>query len=159
MKNRVLKIILCLISILIIIPSNVKAMNSASVQNNDNGLYILVNGRNRLQNQNVTTISEYQDSEKVGVEKTDICDNDLNNFITKYWGIVVALAPALLILMTSIDFFKAIVSGDADKIKKSSSDALKRTLAFILLLFLPFIVNTLFSWIGIKLCLGNVKFN
>lgn len=159
MREKVLKIVLCLISILIVMPSNVKAMGRINIYNN--GLYILrldddVNNRNGM---TTSTTKDYKDPDDVGVGDGAICDNDLNNFITKYWGIIMALSPALLILMTSIDFFKAIVSGDADKIKKSSSDALKRTLAFILLLFLPFIVNKLFSWIGIKLCLGNVKFD
>lgn len=157
MREKVLKIVLCFISILIIIPSNVKAMEKSFVHNN--GLYILKGDADNTNNVTAYIAKDYKDPDAVGVGDGAVCDNDLNNFITKYWGIVVAIAPALLILMTSIDFFKAIVSSDADKIKKSSSDALKRTLAFILLLFLPFIVNKLFSWIGIKLCLGNVKFD
>ena len=61
-------------------------------------------------------------------------------------------APALAILMISVDFFKAITSSDADLLKKAASSALKRTLAFILLLFLPFILNTLFGWFGLEIC-------
>lgn len=140
-------ILLCLISILIIMPSNVKAMNSVSDQNNGNGLYILVNGRNRLQNQNVTTTSggsEY---------KSDMCSESLRTLLKRYWKIIMYLLPPLLILMTSIDFFKAITSGDSDKLKKSSSDAMKRTLAFTLLILLKFILSTVLGWVGIDLCL------
>ena len=38
-------------------------------------------------------------------------------------------------------------------IKKSANDAFKRTIAFIILLFLPFIINTIFGWFGLPLCL------
>lgn len=140
-------ILLCLISILIVMPSNVKAMNSVSDQNNGNGLYILVNGRNRLQNQNVTTTSggsEY---------KSDMCSDELRQMLNDAWKIIMYLSPALLILMSSVDFFKAITSGEADKLKKSSSNAMKRTLAFVLLIMLKFILSTVFGWIGLDLCL------
>ena len=140
-------ILLCLISILIIMPSNVKAMNSVSDQNNGNELYILANGRNRLQNQNVTTTSgdpEY---------KSDVCSESLRTLLKRYWKIIMYLLPPSLILMTSIDFFKAITSGDSDKLKKSSSDAMKRTLAFTLLILLKFILSTVLGWVGIDLCL------
>lgn len=140
-------ILLCLINILIIMPSNVKAMNSVSDQNNGNGLYILVNGRNRLQNQNVTTTSSGSEY------KSDMCSESLRTLLKRYWKIIMYLLPPLLILMTSIDFFKAITSGDSDKLKKSSSDAMKRTLAFTLLILLKFILSTVLGWVGIDLCL------
>lgn len=146
MREKVLKIILCLISILIIMPSNVKAMERADVYNN--GLYILrldddVNNRNGMTTSN-TNKSRL---------KSDMCSDELRQMLNKAWKIIMIFSPALLILMTSIDFFKAITSGDSDKLKKSSGDALKRTLAFVLLIMLKFILSTVFGWIGLDLCL------
>lgn len=146
MREKVLKIVLCLISILIIMPSNVKAMERVDVYNN--GLYILrldddVNNRNGMTTSNT-------DNSK---QESKVCSDELREKLNNVWKIVISFAPALLILMTSIDFFKAITSADADKLKKSSSDAMKRTLAFVLLILLKFILSTIFGWIGLDLCL------
>lgn len=113
---------------------------------------------NYILTDNDTTTSSYiSDDEVKKIVKTNnsICgDNSkLRKFFNEYWKIIVIVLPALVILMTSIDFFKAITSSDADRIKKSANDAFKRTLAFILLLFLPFILNTVFGWFGLPLCL------
>lgn len=146
MREKVLKIILCLISVLIIIPSNVMAMEKSFVHNN--GLYILrldddVNNRNGMTTSN-TNKSRL---------KSDMCSDELREMLNKAWKIIMIFSPALLILMTSIDFFKAITSGDSDKLKKSSGNALKRTLAFVLLILLKFILSTVFGWVGLDLCL------
>ena len=61
-------------------------------------------------------------------------------------------SPALVILMTIIDFFKAIVTSDSDAIKKAANSTFKRTLAFVILMFLPLIVETVSSWFGIGVC-------
>lgn len=146
MREKVLNIVLCLISVLIIMPSNVKAMEKSFVHNN--GLYILrldddVNNRNGMTTSN-TNKSRL---------KSDMCSDELREMFNNAWKIIMIFSPALLILMTSIDFFKAITSGDSDKLKKSSGNALKRTLAFVLLVMLKFILSTVFGWIGLDLCL------
>lgn len=137
-----LMLIICLA---VLFPIRINAVTSF-----DNGSYILAD--------NTTTTSSYiSDDEVKKIVKTDnsMCgaDSKLREFFNEYWKIIVIVAPALVILMTSIDFFKAITSSDADRIKKSANDAFKRTLAFVLLLFLPFILNTIFGWFGLSLCL------
>lgn len=137
-----LMLIICLA---VLFPIRINAVTSF-----DNGSYILAD--------NTTTTSSYiSDDEVKKIVKTDnsMCgaDSKLRKFFNEYWKIIVIVAPALVILMTSIDFFKAITSSDADRIKKSANDAFKRTLAFVLLLFLPFILNTIFGWFGLSLCL------
>ena len=134
-----------IICLAVLFPIRINAVTSF-----DNGSYILAD--------NTTTTSSYiSDDEVKKIVKTDnsMCgaDSKLREFFNEYWKIIVIVAPALVILMTSIDFFKAITSSDADRIKKSANDAFKRTLAFVLLLFLPFILNTIFGWFGLSLCL------
>lgn len=148
MREKVLKIILCLISILIIIPSNVKAMERVGIHNNE--IYILANADQWLDHEPpiVTTVQQYDPE-----EKNKVCSDELRDMLNSVWKIILIFAPALLILMTSVDFFKAITSADSDKLKKSSSDALKRTLAFVLLILLKFILSTVFGWVGLDLCL------
>lgn len=63
------------------------------------------------------------------------------------------LAPVALMLLISIDFVKAIMSSDADMLKKSSYAALKRTIAVVVLLMLPVILNLLLGWFGIEFCI------
>lgn len=87
------------------------------------------------------------------VEDITDCDSGVYNLLRKYWKIIMIFSPVILILMTTLDFFKAIVSSDSDKLKKASSDALKRTLAYVILVLLPFIISTIFSWVGVTFCL------
>lgn len=82
------------------------------------------------------------------------CSNlSVKDLIDEYWRIVVMILPAALILLTSVDFLKAIVSGNDDQIKKSSNAALKRTLAAVVLLMLPYFLSLLLGWFGIELCI------
>lgn len=143
------KVTIFLVLILIIVfPVRISAISGFAY---NDSIYI-------LDDNNTTTTSSYiSDDEVKKIVETDnsMCgaDSKLRKFFNEYWKIIVIVAPALVILMTSIDFFKAITSSDADRIKKSANDAFKRTLAFVLLLFLPFILDTIFGWFGLSLCL------
>lgn len=105
-------------------------------------------------NSSETTTSEEEFTKEI-VGQNNMCSEDstLKQFFNAIWKFIAIVTPPLLILMSSIDFFKAITSSDADKLKKASSSALTRTLAFVLLLFLRFILNTLFGFIGLEICL------
>lgn len=80
---------------------------------------------------------------------------DLIELINKYWKWVVIVAPALLIIMGTVDFLKSMGSGDADAIKKNTTNFIKRTVATILILMLPTILNIIFGIFGLsdKICL------
>lgn len=78
------------------------------------------------------------------------CDDGIYNLLSKYWKWVVFLTPLLLLIMMTIDFLKAMSSGDADAIKKSSNNAIKRVLAAIVLLALPWIITVVFTWFGLE---------
>lgn len=92
------------------------------------------------------------DSQKVGCDSGD-GDTTISELIEKYWSWIMILAPVALMLLISIDFVKAIMSSDTDMIKKSSSAALKRTIAVVVLLMLPVILNLLLGWFGIEFCI------
>lgn len=78
------------------------------------------------------------------------CDDGIYNLLSKYWKWVVFLTPLLLLIMMTIDFLKAMSSGDADAIKKSSNNAIKRVIAAIVLLALPWIITVVFTWFGLE---------
>lgn len=109
-------------------------------------------------NSNTTLDEESLEKELFGDDENNnfFCEEDssLKKFFDNLWKAVGIITPPLLILMCSIDFFKAITSADADKLKKASNNALKRTLAFVILMLLPFILTTVFGWIGLRLCLN-----
>ena len=58
------------------------------------------------------------------------------------------VAPFLLIIFASIDYFKAVAAGDIKKQQEARSKAPKRLIAFILLLVLPFVVGWIFKTFG-----------
>lgn len=58
------------------------------------------------------------------------------------------IAPFLLILFGSIDFFKAVTAGDQKKQQEARSKFPKRLIAFALLLILPFVVQFIFKTFG-----------
>ena len=78
------------------------------------------------------------------------CDTKIYNLLSKYWKWVMLITPLLLIVMMIADFLKAMSSGDADAIKKSSNNAIKRVIAAIVLLALPWIITVVFTWFGLE---------
>ena len=55
------------------------------------------------------------------------------------------LAPIILIVMISIDIFKAVINDDDDMIVKAVSSAKKRIIACIVIFFIPTIVRIVMS--------------
>lgn len=132
MKNKI-KYILSLIMIFILgMPSKILAVTTTT-----------------------TTVSSTNGLGDIKPEKFSICDSELMDFIRDYWGWIIILAPMLLMLMGTIDFIKALASNDADAMSKAVSSFIKRTIATLLLSFLPMIMNTLFDIFGLadRVCL------
>lgn len=70
-----------------------------------------------------------------------------------YWiqyilDIMKYIAIGALLLMSSIDFFKAMTQDDKDAIKKASNTTVKRLIYCVLLFFLPTIVNFVMELLG-----------
>ena len=95
---------------------------------------------------NTCNISEVQ---TVLEENRDHCSNSLSSSMkdlsSKVMNMFYMLAPFLLIIFGSIDFFKIIVNGDPKNIQKNRSNFLKRVIAFILLYITPVLVNIILS--------------
>ena len=62
------------------------------------------------------------------------------------------IVPILLIVMITIDFFKALAKGDSDSIKKAGNNTIKRAISAVVLLALPALLGLIFSWFGLDLC-------
>lgn len=77
---------------------------------------------------------------------------EVSDLIHDYWKYVMIIVPILLIVMITIDFFKALAKGDSDSIKKAGNNTVKRTIAAVVLLALPALLGLIFSWVGLDLC-------
>lgn len=89
----------------------------------------------------------------IGDSQKLICDPDIQNFVKYAWKYALILAPILLIVMITVDFSKAIMSSNEDLLKKASSNAIKRTIATLLLLCLPLLLSTILDFFGLELCM------
>ncbi len=103
---------------------------------------------------------------KVGGKKTIITDEkgniiggstnnctDVRVVINNYWKYVMVLAPVLLIVLITVDFFKAMASNDADIMKKTVTNVVKRTIAAVILLALPALLSYILGIFGLPLCI------
>ncbi len=96
-------------------------------------------------------ISTNSDGEIISSSKTSC--TDVSSLIHDYWSYVMVIVPILLIVMISIDFFKAMSSSDADAIKKAGANTVKRTVAAVVLLGLPALLGLVFDLLGVPLCI------
>ena len=65
-------------------------------------------------------------------------------FIKKITKVLSIIVPAILILMLSIDFAKAVIAGNDDQIKNAQKLAIKRIVYGVIVFFVPIIVNAAF---------------
>ena len=80
-------------------------------------------------------------------KKTTTKCSDLK-YLTQTWNLMKLLAPFLLIVFGSFDFLKAVMAGDEKKIKEAKGKFTKRLIAFVLLIFVPFLISFIFSRFG-----------
>lgn len=91
-------------------------------------------------------------SESETITKNGTTRLTFKGLIRKYWGWVCILVPAALLVFISYDFVMAIISNDSDALKKSSNKAFKRTIAGLLILFVPWFVSLVMGWFGLTFC-------
>lgn len=65
---------------------------------------------------------------------------------------VKVIGPLLVLVLSSIDFAKAIIMSDDDNLKKSQKKLIGRILAMFLLYFVPVIASALLDLFGITSC-------
>jgi len=84
-------------------------------------------------------------------EKTYSCEglisDDLEAVIQFALKIVRIAAPILLIILCTIDFSQAVISGDQDALKKTTSKVVKRAIAALALFLVPFFVSLAIDWV------------
>ena len=69
-------------------------------------------------------------------------------FLTWSWTGLRIITPFLVILFGSLDWFKAVISSDEKMMKQSKGKFIKRLIVFLLLIFVPFVVQFIFQAAG-----------
>ena len=59
--------------------------------------------------------------------------------------IIIIVAPILVIVFGTLDFGKAVIAGDEEKMKKAWKKFPKRILAVVLLILVPMLINLILS--------------
>ncbi len=57
------------------------------------------------------------------------------------------IVPALVIVFTTVDLFKAVIAGKEDEMKKAQATAIKRVIAAIAVFLVPLMVNVI-MWLA-----------
>lgn len=76
-------------------------------------------------------------------------EDDLAWLLQKILNYMKILGPTIAIVFGTLDFTKAIVASDEEKMKKAQSNFIKRLIAALLLFFVPIIVELLLGIFGI----------
>lgn len=141
-------IVVLILSLIMFMPYKVMAAdNSWKISEN-----IIINNFYVLEDAATTRYTTQGAKNKPADVVTGQCDTELKDLIKHYWKWIMFATPILLIVMITFDFIKAMSSGDADAIKKSSSNAIKRVIAGIILLALPWALEVIFGWFGLQIC-------
>lgn len=88
-----------------------------------------------------------KDTTKIVVSKATFKCSDVK-YLTSVWLFIRIAAPFIIVLFGSLDFLKAVAAGDEKKMMESKTNFIKRLVAFLLLIILPFVVQFIFTSMG-----------
>lgn len=138
MKKKLFVILFCMI-MFFSIPKNIQALECVHYKNE------IQENRYSSYN-NIPILVDFTPSDE------EFCDDDLKELIRKYWKWITIIVPIGLMFLIIVDFLKAMINNDSDAIKKSSSNAIKRTIATMLLLISPWFLSIVFNLFGLDIC-------
>lgn len=75
--------------------------------------------------------------------------NSLYYALQDAFNVIKFAAPILVVVLSTIDYVKAITSHDAEGLKKANEKFIKRLVIGILIFLLPFILDFLFEMFGV----------
>lgn len=73
------------------------------------------------------------------------------NWLQKIFNFIKFLGPILVIVLSIVEFFKAMVSDDKDALVKAGKKTFTRIILALILFFLPYLINfffRIFGWYG-----------
>jgi len=75
--------------------------------------------------------------------------NELGEFVADAFLLIKIAAPILVIVLSTIDYLKAIMNSNSDEIKKANQRTIKRLIIGLIIFFLPFLLDLLFHLFGL----------
>ena len=75
--------------------------------------------------------------------------NELGEFVQGLFTLIKITAPALVIILSTIDYVKAIINSDDSDMKKVTQKMVKRIIFGFLIFLLPFLLDLLFHLFGL----------
>ena len=75
--------------------------------------------------------------------------NDLGQFLQDLFLGIRILAPAMVIILSTIDYIKAIAASSQDDIKKTNQRTIKRMITGVIVFFVPLLLDILFNLFGV----------
>ena len=75
--------------------------------------------------------------------------NELGEFVQGLFTLIKLAAPALVIILSTVDYVKAITNSDDSEMKKATQRTIKRIIFGFLIFLLPFLLDLLFHLFGL----------
>ena len=136
MKLNVLhKMFIVLISITLFLPINIEA----KANNNTYSVFQVLEKENNLED-----LTECE-----GILGNVDDEDSVAWLLQKLLNYVKILGPSIAVVLSSIDFLKAIVSSDDENMKKTQASFRNRMTAAVLLFFIPFLVSFMLELTGL----------
>lgn len=154
LDKRIITIIVFMGTFLFLLPINTYAFNNNILKNNiHDSIYV-------LDNDDFEGISNVDESgiDMSKYNKTQSCEKllgDPNNPESVAWLLQEALSvlkivgPLLVVVLSSFDFAKVIISGDTEAMNKAGKKLGMRLVLAVALFFVPILVTTLLDVFGI----------
>ncbi len=107
-------------------------------------------------------VEEYEDTTGPKIPNLNITDstcegllgNEFRNFLTKAMNAIRTCGLALVLVFSTVDFAKALISQEQDLLKKASQQAIKRLGIAVALFFAPILLNIILGVLGnIGICI------
>jgi hypothetical protein len=92
-----------------------------------------------------------------GLEGCKLIPDRLMNLLKTAFNYIKIIVPILLLVFGTVDFSKAVISGDKDALTKAGKDFTKRVLIAMLIFFLPILLELLLGLIDKKETLCEIK--
>lgn len=102
--------------------------------------------KNEVMNSSINVLEVQENCEAVFGDPEK--EGDFAHYLQQIFNVMKFLAPALVIVLSIIEFIKAAASDDKDALMKSTKKTGIRLFLALLLFFLPTVINFLFELLG-----------
>lgn len=145
-----LKKILLVFVLFLALPIGVKAYDL-------NNTKIVENGYIKSLEKSTTTDTNDACSDDSAVLGNVDCEDSVAWLLQKILNYIKIIGPSLAIVLSAIDYTKAIVTSDNDTMKKTNRRFVNRIIAAVLLFFIPMLTELVLNIIGITSSTAGLK--